>query len=269
MEENRWERLRALAEAVVNEGDDAWPPFWLALSPILEKWVRQPNFLGRISQREDYCSDIILVTWEKLQQNEYNKIRVYFRREDRTGADQSGGRFKAWMYRVYKNIGIDYMRGLPEYIRSGRPRAEGDRSRLTPQTPGSKTASEMYWHAIVTLQSEALGIRDPVTMETTARRMLDFLDQTIPKRQQAAVELRDQGLGAAAIAQKLGLRDAEEAERVIERSKDRLKYREAVELWSQGFSDEEIARRLELDDAKHAYRLINAAKELLKRHFRP
>lgn len=264
MESNDWARLRSLADDVIVQGDDAWPPFWLSLSPHLERWVRQPNFLGRISQREDYCSDIVLITWEKLQQNDYSKVRAYFRREIKSGADTSGGRFKSWMYRVFKNIGIDYMRSLPEYVRGGRHSAQA-----TPASSSGKPVSEVYWQSIVTLQSEVLGIRDPVTMETTARRMLDFLDSSIPRRQAAAVELRDSGLGSEDIARELGLRDAGEAERVIARSHDRLKYRQAVELWSQGFSDVEIARSLELSDARHAYRLVNAAKELLKRHFRP
>lgn len=265
METTDWARLRSLAEHVMEHGDDAWPPFWLHLSPYLEKWVRKPNFLGRISQREDYCSDIVLITWEKLQQNDYNKIRAYFRREQSTGADTSGARFRSWVYRVFKNIGIDYMRSLPEYVRGGRGRADASRAQAA---TGSKPPSETYWQSIVTLQSEAFAQRDPVTMETTARRMLEFLDTSIPRRQAAAVALRRAGLTAEDIASKLGLRDAGEANRVIARSRDRLKYRQAVELWSQGFSDAEIARRLELDDAKHAYRLVNAAKELLKRHFR-
>jgi DNA-directed RNA polymerase specialized sigma24 family protein len=266
METNHWARLRSLADDVMERGDDSWPPFWLSLSPHLERWVRQPNFLGRVSQREDYCSDIVLITWEKLQQNDYNKMRAYFRRESHSGADPSGGRFKSWMYRVFKNIGIDYMRSLPEYVRGGR---HGGGEQTAPATSSSKAASEVYWQSIVTLQSQAFAIRDPVTLETTARRMLDFLDNSIPRRQAAAVELKAQGLGSEEIARELGLRDADEAERVIARSRERLKYRQAVELWSQGFSDTEIARRLELSDARHAYRLVNAAKELLKRHFRP
>lgn len=266
MEDNHWENIHALAKAIVTNGDDAWAPFWLALRPNLERWVRQPQFLGRVSNREDYCSDIVLITWEKLQQNDYNKLRVYFRRQEEDGAAPSGNRFKAWIRRVFKNIGIDYMRSLPEFVRSGRSRSGAE----APQSsePAQDEPSEHYWRIVKTLTTANIAVRDPVTMQTTAHRMLDFLDTSIPTRQLVAVDLYHARMSIEDIASQLGLSDTDEAERVINRSLDRIKYREAVELWSQGFSDEEIARRLELQNARHAYRIINAAKELLKRHFR-
>jgi hypothetical protein len=63
------------------------------------------------------------------------------------------------------------------------------------------------------------------------------------------------------------LRGVDEAERIVARARERLKFRAALELWSHGYGDDEIAARLDLDGPAAADRMIKAAKELLRRSF--
>ena len=242
---------------------EAWTHFWSLLQPVLERWVRSPGFLGRVSAREDYCRDIVMLAWEKLQDNDYNKLRAYFRRRQQSTASRPGKRsaFNAWMFRVFKNIGIDYMRQLPEYIR----RVQSKKQR----NGGTKQAkSDEHWRAMVTLHSTEKPIHKTYTSSATARQLLEFLDNSISPRQSQAARLYSEGNSYASIASDIGLANRRDAERVVRRSLDRLKYRRAIELWSQNYKNEEIARELELEGPEHAHRIINAAKELLKRHFR-
>ena len=273
----------AVAETPAGGESPAWAEFWTRAQPTLERWVRSPGFLGRVSARDDYCRDIVMLAWEKLQDNDYNKLRMFSsRRAERRGGeigDAEGDRraFKAWLFRVFKNIGIDYMRQLPEFVRrtSRRPPAVGgDDSDGSGHSTGqservnAEDSSDDYWRAMVTLHSEARPIHATYTSAATAQQLLDFLDQSISPRQRAALELHDRGASDQDIAEAIGLSDPDDARRVIDRSLDRRRYRRALELWSQNFSREDIAEALGLDDPQHAQRIVNAAKELLKRHFR-
>lgn len=267
-----WDELRALAMSVLRGDDAAWRKFWLGLTPAMDEWARSPRFLGRITQDEDVRQDIVLSVWEKLQQSDYRKLRAYFQRYGGDSDGRDNERFRSWLWRVCKNIGIDHMRKVPEFVRNRRLRPGQDRAlpaRSSSHAP-QKSSAEMYWHVFETLHSEALVGRDPVTAETLVHRMLEFVDQVIPARQTLAVQLADEeGLPPDEIARRLGLPSAGAAERAVARSRDRLRYRPALELWCQGYTDAEIADELGWEDPKHAHRIVNSAKELLKRHFRP
>ncbi len=270
-EAEKWSNLERLA-ATITDGDgpdegEAWTSFWTILQPMLERWVRSPGFLGRVSAREDYCRDIVMLTWEKLQDNDYNKLRAYFRRQEQSKSSRPGkrGAFNAWMFRVFKNIGIDYMRRLPEYVRRvpGKKPSDGSASDSSRQAK-----SDEHWRAMVTLHSTEKPIHKTYTSSATARQLLEFLDESVSQRQSQAARLYEKGKSYADIASDIGLANRRDAERVVRRSLDRLKYRRAIELWSQNYKNEEIARELGLEGPEHAHRIINAAKELLKRHFR-
>lgn len=253
---------------LLDGGNDAWPRFWGRLQPTLENWVRSPGFLGRISAREDYCRDIVILAWEKLQDNDYNKLRAYFRRHvDATSRGPSASSYRAfgaWLFRVFKNIGIDYMRRLPEYVRPRNRTRSGSGKKDT-----SESESGAHWQALVTLQGDEEPVERSFTSSMTARQLLEFLDTSIPSRQRRAALLYQQGASYDRIGREIGLADHRDAQRVVQRSVDRLKYRRAVELWSQNYSSTEIAQELALQDPQHARRIVKAAQEFLKRHFRP
>ena len=276
--DNRME-LEALAASVVTEAaidasrSDTWSRFWRNAQPLLERWVRSHHFLGRLSQREDHRRDIVILTWEKLQDNNYNKLRAYFTRQraNRKAAPappryQRPGGFESWLFRVFKNIAIDYMRQLPEYMR--RPSTVPPSGQESSTGPADQTASNAYWHAVVTLHSGDDLVLGSLSSAATAHELLDFLDSSISPRLRQAAALHQQGKTYQAIARAIGLPDESDAERVVRRSRDRLAYRPAMELWSQNYSDIDIARALGLDGPEHAVRVVKAATELLKRKFR-
>ena len=258
-----WLRLFDLATAVVQKGDAAWPPFWVELQPILERLVRQEALFRTLDRSPADSRDIIPIAWEKLQQRDYRKIRAFFDRQLKTRSveslekSRSALEFRAWMRHVVRNIGIDYIRSIPEYIRDREPKTDGP------------SAREDRWRAITTLHSSAASARDPVTVDTTAKMMLEFLDHSMPNRQRVALHGVEKGKAPTEIAEEIGLNNAADLEPFLARARHRAAFRPALELWTYGFDAAEIAARLGLCDAKHANRILNSAKQLLRRHFRP
>lgn len=256
-----WDELQTLARGTL-EQPERYTDLWLALAPQIERWLASSTFLGRVADQPEWQRDILLLVWEKLQDRELAKLAAFFRSDPQQASGAAKHPFRAWMRRVVKNVGIDYLRSLPEYIRRRKPKR---RSR-TQSTQAPSLAK--HWHSIASLHSMSGGQREPVTIENTARQLLEFLDATIPDRLRRAAELFESNEPLDAIASALGVRSTADAERLICRAQDRLAYRAAIELWSQGYSDDDIADQLDLSDTQHAQRLIKAAKEMLRRHFR-
>ncbi len=264
MDQDEWDVLQARAREVLTV-EDAWNVWWLAAAPHIEQWASSPSFLGRIALDEDHRREVVVLSWERLQDREFAKLRAFF--EGPTDDSAGGGRrFKAWLRRVVKNIGIDYMRSLPEYVRK-RPEAVRAAA-ASPAVSGARPSHD-YWQSIVSITSSVAAFASPAEGRAEAQRMLEFLDEEISPRRRRAALLRAEGRPVAELARELGLSDVREAERVVARAHERLKFRKALELWSQGYGDDEIARLLELADAAAAERMIKAAKELLRRNFRP
>jgi DNA-directed RNA polymerase specialized sigma24 family protein len=263
MDEADWDHLESRAHALL-EDEGLWPAWWAAATPQVERWLSSPTFAGRIATDEDHRREVVVLVWEKLQERDYAKLRTFFERprDQSEDAPGRGRRFRAWLRRVVKNIGIDYQRSLPEFLR---------KRAASPQAPPptASAPSHAYWISIVSITSNVAVFRDPLEGRAEAQRMLDFLDQEVSERRRRAVELHRAGRSSEEVARALGLRDAREATRVVARAEDRLKFRHALELWSHGFSDEEIAEKLDLESAAAAERMIKAAKELLRRSFRP
>lgn len=252
-----WDAVESLAREVVVDRT-SWPSLWAAVSATVEGWVGSPSFMGRIAVDEDHRREVLVLTWEKLQERDHAKLRAFF---ERPAEGEVGRRFHAWLRRVVKNIGIDYQRTLPEFMRKRTP---------APAEPSSASApSHKYWCSIVSITSNVAAYQNEAEGRAEAQRMLDFLDEEVSPRRRRAVELADAGSSIEEVARALGLRDRREAARVVARARDRLKFRRALELWSQGYADAEIAESLDLEDAAAAERMIKAAKELLRRSFRP
>lgn len=255
----RWPELLVLAQQVVSRDGAGWPEFWSAVSPHITHWVHSPRFLGRVSGRDDCCRDIVLLTWEKLQERNHHRLHQFFARSGDRDPELQANHFRNWLRLVVKRIGIDYQRSLPEYIRS--PETQTDS-----QDP-DQSNSGRHWRAIVSLTTRKGARCDANTARTMARELLDFLDDAVPSLQRRAVILTEQGADSQSVAAALGLASASDAQRVLERARDRMKYRRALEMWSWERSNEEIARALDLRGPDHADRIVRAAKRLLQRHF--
>lgn len=264
----RWNELQALGALVLAEGDEAYTAFWIALAPELERWLTRGGFLGRVASHPEWQHDILLDVWEKLADRDFAKLRAFYKRDAERKASgratKSTQPFRAWMRLVVKNLGIDYLRRNPQYIRHRTPKKKAEPVGIDSSPP----STVKHWHSIASLHEGAMAKRDPITIQNTARAMLAFLDESVPARLRRAVELFEADASMSAIASELGLQSEADAERAVCRGQDRQSYRVAMELWSQGFSEAEIARSLGLETDRHARRLVNAAKELLRRHFR-
>ena len=248
-----WDDLAVRAHALLVD-DRGWDAFWESVSPHVERWVASPGFLGRLALDEDHRREVVVQTWEKLQERDLAKLRAFFARP---AEGEAGRRLRAWLRRVVKNIGIDHQRTLPEFVRKRGP------------GPGSPSApSHDYWRSIVSITSGVAAFEDAGEGRAEAQRLLAFLDDEVAPRRRLAVALVRAGRSLDEVARQVGLRSAREAARVVARAEDRLKFRPALELWSHGFTDDEIATRLELPDGDAAERMIKAAKELLRRAFR-
>jgi hypothetical protein len=257
-QDDPWAEMARLALRLAHEHEPrAFSELWDRLAPEVERWLRQPGFLGRVADDEDHRREIVVRAWEQLQDRDHAKLRAFAERGE--GGDL-GPRFRAFTHRVVKNLGIDYLRTLPEFIRH--------RAEHAPTVAPSSSAP--HWRSIVSLTSSAAGVPydDDAEGLAAARRMLEFLDESIAPARRRAAELADRGLDARAIARELGLPGAREAARAVERARERRLYRPAIELWSQGHDAEEIAAALGLPDGDAAERVLGAAKELLRRHFR-
>jgi DNA-directed RNA polymerase specialized sigma24 family protein len=252
-----WDHRAALAlEVARTRAPRVFAELWTALEPELAGWLRTPSFLGRISADEDHRREVLLRAWAQLQDRDFAKLRAFADHTSERGAD--GARLKAFLRRVVKNLGIDYLRTLPEYIRHRGPAAP----------PDAGASSARYWRSIVTITSGLHAELPDVEGAALARRMLEFLDESMAPARRRAAELADAGLAPAELAAALGLTDPADAVRAARAARERRLYRPALELWSTGLDAGEIASSLGLGSAADAERVIGAAKELLRRHFR-
>jgi hypothetical protein len=163
--------------------------------------------------------------------------------------------------RVVKNLGIDYMRGLPNFIRDRRTRAQIE-------ADGSTAPAHRHWRSLTAITTGMAPACAPVEAKTQAALMLDFLDSSISQRRIYAVELADAGVSLTEIATTLGLDSTRDVTRILERTRERRKFRTALELWSHGYANHHIAQRLDLATPADAERVIKAAKEILRRYYR-
>ncbi len=202
MEEEQLEGLVARAAA----GDPAgWRAMWSDVEPWLAKLVANPQFLGRLGQREDDRNNILIEVMARLHADRFRRLAMYC--ETRRVNPQL--RFKAWLRVVTKRVGIDYLRGHQDYARLGRAWIE-------PKTlpPYSQLAAE----------------RAPVTARGRALELLRFAEHAVGQPALGALELWTQSASFDEIARVLGLGSPLEAERLVRGVLERLRrhFREEV-----------------------------------------
>jgi DNA-directed RNA polymerase specialized sigma24 family protein len=201
------DEMARLVERAAGGDDAAWQALWRAVGPRLERIVAHPGFLGRLGQREDDRRNIVVEVMARLRAEQFRRLTLYLdaRRSN------PGLRFMAWLRVVAKRVGIDYLRGHPDYV---------DRRREGGETPGE-------WIDPGPLPSGSLlpGERPPVTNRGTAQQLLRFAAGAVPEVQRRALELWVQSESYVAIATALELDDAADAERMVRAAIERIRRR--------------------------------------------
>ena len=205
--------LESLVESAASGDEQAWQRLWSAVEPRLEKIVAQPRFLGRLGQREDDRRNIIVEVLARLRANDFHRLQIYLD----TRATNPSLKFMTWLRVVTKRVGIDYMRGHPDYIDRRRDPDRGS-------APGE-------WVEAGTLPSGSKlhGGRPPVTNRGTAQQLLRYAAGAIPDTQRRALELWVQSETYDEIARSLALEDGAAAERMVRAAIERLRRRFRVE----------------------------------------
>jgi DNA-directed RNA polymerase specialized sigma24 family protein len=165
-------------------GDEsAWQRLWQAVEPTLYATLRRPHVLGRLSQSEDDCRNIVVEVMGRLRADRFERLGQFAE----TRRQNPAVPFMGWLVVVAKRVAIDYMRGHEAYVDR---RHEKDAS-----SPGA-------WREIRTLpaDSQLPGVRPAVTGRGTARELFAFAGAELPVEQRAALAAWLEGATFAEIA---------------------------------------------------------------------
>jgi len=198
--------IEGLVLRVVAGETEAWQAFWQAVEPRLYAMLRRPRFLGRLSQSEDDCRNIVVEVLGALQASDHARLRRFLEARER----HPNLPFFAWLAVVAKRLAIDYMRRLDAY-QDLRAREGG---------PGGA------WRAITGLpgDSELPGARPPFTNRATAAELLAFAGQDLPDEQRQALVRWLGGARFDDIAVELAIPGgARAAERMVRAALERLR----------------------------------------------
>lgn len=211
------ERVRSMVDetqlevlvARAAEGDtSAWRAVWEDVEPWLEKVVGNPRFLGRVGQRDDDRSNIIVEVMARLHSDGFHRLKLYV--ETRRTSPQL--KFKTWLRVVTKRVGIDYLRGHENYVDRRRDPNRGS-------APGQ-------WIEPGTLpsQSKLPGERPPMTNRGTALELLRYASGAVPEPQLSALELWTEGASYDDIARELEIEGGgAAAEKLVRAAIERLR----------------------------------------------
>jgi DNA-directed RNA polymerase specialized sigma24 family protein len=193
------------------QGDTAsWRAVWEHVEPWLEKVVANPRFLGRVGQREDDRSNILIEVMARLHADGFHRLKLYVETR-RTGPKLN---FKTWLRVVAKRVGIDYLRGHENYL---------DRRR-----DPNRSAAPGKWVEPGTLPSpsELPGERPPMTNRGTALELLRYASGSVPEPQLSALELWTEGASYDDIARELEISGGPDAaEKLVRAVIERLRRR--------------------------------------------
>lgn len=182
-------------------GDAAgWRAMWAEIEPWLDRLVANPQFLGRIGQREDDRNNILIEVMARLHADRFHRLGLYCS----TRRANPRLRFKTWLRVVAKRVGIDYLRGHQNYVRGGQ---------------GWVEAGTLPPH------SRLGGERPPVTERGTALELLRYAAESVPEPGLSALELWTQSADFPDIARRLALPSAGDAERLVRAALERIRRR--------------------------------------------
>jgi DNA-directed RNA polymerase specialized sigma24 family protein len=200
--------IEALVERALAREPGAWHQLWQAVEPRLYALIRRPSFLGRLSQSEDDCRNIVLEVLAALQADDHARLRRFTEARARNPALP----FFAWLTVVAKRLSIDYMRRQDDF-----------RDLRRHPKDGAKGA----WSPTVALPSDSQlpGTRPQVTNLAAVRELLEFAGRDLPDEQQGALAAWIEGERFDDIARALGLADGRAAERAVRAAIERLRRR--------------------------------------------
>lgn len=201
-------QLEGLVERAAAGDAVAWRGLWEEVEPWLERLVANPRFLGRVGQRDDDRSNIIVEVMARLHADGFHRLKLYV--EIRRGSVSL--KFKPWLRIVAKRVGIDYLRGHENYIDRRRDPNRGSQ-------PG-------HWIEPGTLPpaSELPGERPPVTNRGTALELLRYASGAVPEPQLSALERWTEGASYQDISRELELAGGTDAaEKLVRAAIERLR----------------------------------------------
>jgi len=187
-------------------GDErAWQRLWQHVEPTLYATLRRPQVLGRLSQSEDDCRNIVVEVMSRLRANRFARLGQYVEARRNNPAVP----FLGWLVVVAKRVAIDYMRGHETYVDR---RHERDAS-----SPGA-------WRDIRTLPSDSQlpGARPAMTGRGTAHELYAFASTDLPIDQRLALAAWLEGATFEDIA---AGGDPREAEKMVRAALVRLRRR--------------------------------------------
>jgi len=184
--------LQALVGEALAGDELAWQRLWQHVEPALYATLRRPQVLGRLSQSEDDCRNIVVEVMARLRANQFARLGQYVEARRRNPAVP----FMAWLIVVAKRVAIDYLRGHETYVDR---RHEKDAS-----SPGA-------WRDIRALpaDSQLPGARPAMTSRGTARAMYAFASAELPADQRRALAAWLEGATFEEIAAGGDAKDAE------------------------------------------------------------
>lgn len=185
---------------------DAWLALWEHVEPWLDRLVGSPRFLGRLGQRDDDRSNIVLEVMARLHADHCHRLKLYV--ETRAANPRLG--FHSWLRVVAKRVGVDYLRAHQNYLDRRRERVA--------------RAGEWVEAGTLPSQSKLPGERPPMTNRGTALELLRYAAAAVPEPQLSALELWTQGASFEDIDRELGVTDADKLVRAaIERLRRRFR----------------------------------------------
>jgi DNA-directed RNA polymerase specialized sigma24 family protein len=201
-------QLEVLVARAADGDTGSWRALWEDVEPWLEKVVANPRFLGRVGQRDDDRSNIIVEVMARLHSDGFHRLKLYV--ETRRTSPQL--KFKTWLRVVAKRVGIDYLRGHENYVDRRRDPNRGS-------APGQ-------WVEPGTLPSPSQlpGERPPMTNRGTALELLRYAAGAVPEPQLSALELWTEGASYEDISRELEIDGgADAAEKLVRAAIERLR----------------------------------------------
>ncbi len=198
-------QLEALVADTLAHREGAWQSFWRIAEPQLYTILRRPRVLGRLSQSEDHCRNIVVEVLAALQADDYARLRRYLLAKQ-ANPDLP---FWAWLTVVAKRMAIDYIRQQDEFIDLRKQR--GDQTGAWRETTSLPSPSRLG------------GARPPVTDTRAAHEVLEFAEKHLDTNKRRALAAWMQGARFEDIAAQLGLAAPIEAERLVRAALERIR----------------------------------------------
>lgn len=162
--------LQALVSRTLAGDEQAWQRLWQQVEPTLYAALRRPHVLGRLSQSEDDCRNVVVEVMARLRADGFARLGQYTEARRHNPAIP----FVGWLVVVAKRVAIDYMRSHEAYVDRRHDKAAS--------SPGA-------WRDIRPLptDSQLPGARPAMTGRGTAREMYAFASAELPDEQRRAL----------------------------------------------------------------------------------